>query len=759
MSSPARVSVSTILMADTAASGGQPSPHAETFASASSGSPAGSALVIDLCSSDDEVAAPRAAGSSPLDAAHPAAGPITPGRTVKDEAAGEASTATTGIAARFAQQQRRLQQPRRERLDHTEREEQHGQVPQQPRRRQPQQQWRREASEVASPATSDDTPLPRRGQPGTLPQLWAARAAGNGAKQQAAQALHGAAAESSAAPPITPEKSRERGLRLGRSSSTAAAAGPAASTPRPKRRCVGRTPQDWQHQPGQPPSRHEPQKWLIELYAGSQEVTMYAADQLGIPTANCLTVDYDPRTHPKVIANLAEYDEDAVRGFKVRYGIANEDAVVLWASPPCEQYSPLGRCRRPGPPDFEKADKCVAAVFAFIRVLHPIRFFIENPATGVLAERRVLLDGLDAVAPDWERYEVSYCQYGCSMRKQTYIWTNCELSHFEPMVCDPDTCPAMLSGRRRHADDIIGKPSTWSARIPFQLTLALTAGVVAEVQDALRSAASPSSAMTRRSQAGQQPNDQSGGIAAGANRSARQDTLLKDVAMRRAFLQEAMTLSDHTEEARKMQRQWAARLAGLLKPGNIVALRHSDTSFTEYSYYLTRVTKGLRRLGADETDDFEVTYDAGSLVFEGTYFELLESDDGETDTSHTRWVSAAGDGTALLSPDSIIIAGLQLQEFGHGISCHFRQASSQHRRILRMLENIGPGEADDSGSDGAEAGAGAGGASGGSGGGSGSDGGVEGGGGSSGGGSASARLGSAVHGVGYESDDMAYWSA
>lgn len=40
------------------------------------------------------------------------------------------------------------------------------------------------------------------------------------------------------------------------------------------------------------------QKWLIELYAGSQEVTMYAADQLNIPTANCLTVDHDPRESP-----------------------------------------------------------------------------------------------------------------------------------------------------------------------------------------------------------------------------------------------------------------------------------------------------------------------------------------------------------------------------------------------------------------------------------------------------------------------------
>lgn len=58
--------------------------------------------------------------------------------------------------------------------------------------------------------------------------------------------------------------------------------------------------------------------------------------------------------------------------------------------------------------------------------------------------------------------------------------------------------------------------------------------------------------------------------------------------------QEATTLSDHIEEARKSQRRWAARLAGLLKPRDIVAVRHLEASFSEYKYYLTRVTKASR---------------------------------------------------------------------------------------------------------------------------------------------------------------------
>lgn len=48
-------------------------------------------------------------------------------------------------------------------------------------------------------------------------------------------------------------------------------------------------------------------------------------------------------------------------------------------------------------------------------MLHPIRFFIENPSTGTLSERSVLLDGLNEVAPDWRRYEVSQCAYGSTM--------------------------------------------------------------------------------------------------------------------------------------------------------------------------------------------------------------------------------------------------------------------------------------------------------------------------------------------------------
>ena len=40
---------------------------------------------------------------------------------------------------------------------------------------------------------------------------------------------------------------------------------------------------------------------------------------------------------------------------------------------------------------------------------------LQNPATGALAERPAMLDGLQEVARGHVRYEVAYCQYGADM--------------------------------------------------------------------------------------------------------------------------------------------------------------------------------------------------------------------------------------------------------------------------------------------------------------------------------------------------------
>ena len=61
---------------------------------------------------------------------------------------------------------------------------------------------------------------------------------------------------------------------------------------------------------------------------------------------------------------------------------------------------------------------------------------------------------------------------------------------------------------------------------------------------------------------------------------------------------------------------------------------------------------------------------------------------GDPHTSHQHWVL---DKRTLVSPDALICLGLQLQQRGMGPSRHFRQTAAQHRRILALLEDIGPG--------------------------------------------------------------------
>ena len=64
---------------------------------------------------------------------------------------------------------------------------------------------------------------------------------------------------------------------------------------------------------------------------------------------------------------------------------------------------------------------------------------------------------------------------------------------------------------------------------------------------------------------------------------------------------------------------------------------------------------------------------------------------GGVDASHQRWEL---DKRALVSPDAIICAGLELEE---GAGRHFRQSAGQHQRVLAVLKAIGPASYDGSG--------------------------------------------------------------
>ena len=87
---------------------------------------------------------------------------------------------------------------------------------------------------------------------------------------------------------------------------------------------------------------------------------------------------------------------------------------ILWASPPCTEYS---RAKTTQARDWPTADLLVASVLACLVHLRPSYWFIENP-DGYLQHRPLMLP----YAPYMQR--VSYCHYGTLYRKNTCIWTN-----------------------------------------------------------------------------------------------------------------------------------------------------------------------------------------------------------------------------------------------------------------------------------------------------------------------------------------------
>ena len=113
---------------------------------------------------------------------------------------------------------------------------------------------------------------------------------------------------------------------------------------------------------------------------------------------------------------------------------------VIWASPPCTEYSRAKTC---GVRDIDGANKVVRRTLDIIHYFKPKYWIIENPRTGLLKDQE-MMNGIPYL-------DIDYCKYGMPYRKRTRLWNNIDLWNPRPL-CHRD-CLSMNPERTRHLQE------------------------------------------------------------------------------------------------------------------------------------------------------------------------------------------------------------------------------------------------------------------------------------------------------------------
>jgi|TARA_R110000803_G_scaffold5690_2_gene18788 site-specific DNA-cytosine methylase len=162
---------------------------------------------------------------------------------------------------------------------------------------------------------------------------------------------------------------------------------------------------------------------VLELFSGTGSIGK-VCEKLGW---NPISLDLDNRAD--IVCDIMDFDYKQYP--KDYFG-------MIWASPPCDEYSCMNNCRPEKIPDLDSADKLVLKTLEIIEYFKPEVWFIENPQTGKLKDRPFM--------KELSFYDVDYCMYGWYARKRTRIWTN--KKDWNNLKCDK-TCGKIIDNKHK----------------------------------------------------------------------------------------------------------------------------------------------------------------------------------------------------------------------------------------------------------------------------------------------------------------------